>query len=606
MPPENSNDVLALTIQPIVYFLVLCSIIVHGSSIPFFNLGKRVHTVTRTWTNRSESEPSWLARVKRVGDNGNADLPTNPEKMDDEKAAERRRREQDLEAGRSSSDSAGTEAIDDPGMDTGDFSARDYATGYGMKASRHSSGASGSAGQKISPTASSDRTAMETGSGEQSGSKLPKKESGKAASHRKEDQDDHRRERHDESSSDSDEEWDEGNDIVIDHHHGEDVEVRHKGKGNEEASRPSSAREGPGFPGHRFSEIEKMLSGAGRSDSLDENEAEDENEDEDADDRQEESSSSRKPLEHDDLVHEASRRVAGKQIADEKAASDAKQGKSKTTSQHGESATEETETVAAEPKRPEMSKGKSILSAQRLASMTGLARPQPKRKPSLTPEEKLARDAWCRKERKDVDDDQVKTWISGKHIVLERNNGEDVEIIDVNPSKEAREKAKKSSNVNMRELPIQDVQEAKEDIAKERRTAAESSSSVGHVQQQSSKRFDLKSFRQNQSFKKLFGGEEGSDSRGQAASSTSRTVPTIMEDAPEDEAEALALPQAASSSNDSAMPSIMRQHSNVPPTEDSENRSPFSSTRRTGIPVERTETTDSQVRFGNLPRPSRK
>ncbi|KAJ1020085.1 hypothetical protein NDA16_004365 [Ustilago loliicola] len=72
-PPETSNDVLALTIQPIVYFFVLCSIIVHGFTIPFFAFGKnarrRAHTLTRTWSRNPsmrDDEPGWMSRVRRV------------------------------------------------------------------------------------------------------------------------------------------------------------------------------------------------------------------------------------------------------------------------------------------------------------------------------------------------------------------------------------------------------------------------------------------------------------------------------------------------------------------------------------------------------------
>ncbi|GAC98780.1 hypothetical protein PHSY_006375 [Pseudozyma hubeiensis SY62] len=72
-PPQTSNDVLALTIQPIVFFFVLCSIIVHGFTIPFFAFGKnarrRAHTLTRTWSRNPsmrDDEPSWMNRVRRV------------------------------------------------------------------------------------------------------------------------------------------------------------------------------------------------------------------------------------------------------------------------------------------------------------------------------------------------------------------------------------------------------------------------------------------------------------------------------------------------------------------------------------------------------------
>ncbi|SPO32210.1 related to Na+/H+ antiporter AnNHA1 [Ustilago trichophora] len=72
-PPQSSNDVLALTIQPIVYFFVLCSIIVHGFTVPFFAFGKnarkRAHTLTRTWSRNPsmrDDEPGWMSRVRRV------------------------------------------------------------------------------------------------------------------------------------------------------------------------------------------------------------------------------------------------------------------------------------------------------------------------------------------------------------------------------------------------------------------------------------------------------------------------------------------------------------------------------------------------------------
>lgn len=569
-----------------------------------------MHTVTRTWTNRSESEPSWLARVKRAGADGNVDLPRY-EKNEDEKAAQRRRDERDLEAGGDNGENGdiADQAFDDPGMDTGDFSARDYATGRGMKASRHGSGASGNGnGNKISPAASSDRTVA--GSGEET-HKSSSSEHSQGNEEAAFDKKDKRLERRDSGSSDEEETWDEGDDVVIDHHHGEDVEVQHKGKEKAEKHGQEQARHedenGPGFPGHRFKEIERMLGGGGGNSSDDEESPEDDDgpshaaEDHDVADQ-----SPKDASQHDDLGHEASRRVAGKQIAEEKSAT-------KEAAAAPEASQKPSKTGSSEA-RPDMSKGKARMSAQRLASMTGLARPQPKRKTSLTPEEKLARDAWCRKERKDIDDDKVKTWISGKHIVLERNNGEDVEIIDVDPSKEAREKAKKSKDVNLRELPIQQVQDAKQDIARERKSASATSSTddVGNVPeaQQQAKRFDLKSLRQNQSFKRFFGGEgDASQASTRTPAAASQSVPTIMEDAPEDEAEARALPHASSSADDgTGMTSIMRQRSNVNNGDRGErdDQPGYLQVLQTGIPVERTETTDSQVRFGNLPKPSRR
>lgn len=69
-PPESTNDVLALTIQPIVFFLVLCSITIHGLTVPFFAFSKRAHTITRTWSRNpsfmdADAEPSWTNRLRR-------------------------------------------------------------------------------------------------------------------------------------------------------------------------------------------------------------------------------------------------------------------------------------------------------------------------------------------------------------------------------------------------------------------------------------------------------------------------------------------------------------------------------------------------------------
>ncbi|KAK0559941.1 hypothetical protein OC844_004081 [Tilletia horrida] len=70
-PPQTSQDVLALTIQPIVFFFVLCSIAVHGLTIPFFAFSKGAHKITRTWSRHPSlapgGEPSWMTRVKRFG-----------------------------------------------------------------------------------------------------------------------------------------------------------------------------------------------------------------------------------------------------------------------------------------------------------------------------------------------------------------------------------------------------------------------------------------------------------------------------------------------------------------------------------------------------------
>ncbi|KAH7888580.1 Sodium/hydrogen exchanger family-domain-containing protein [Phlebopus sp. FC_14] len=68
-PPADQAQLLAATIQPVVSFVVLASIIIHGLSIPFFNLGRGVRSRTTslslTWTNRSRPTPDWVLWARR-------------------------------------------------------------------------------------------------------------------------------------------------------------------------------------------------------------------------------------------------------------------------------------------------------------------------------------------------------------------------------------------------------------------------------------------------------------------------------------------------------------------------------------------------------------
>lgn len=63
-PPADQAQLLAATMQPIVAFMVLCSILIHGLSIPFFSLGRRVHSVSRTWSRHAA--PDWTTHTRRV------------------------------------------------------------------------------------------------------------------------------------------------------------------------------------------------------------------------------------------------------------------------------------------------------------------------------------------------------------------------------------------------------------------------------------------------------------------------------------------------------------------------------------------------------------
>lgn len=67
-PPATQTEFLALAIQPIVAFMVLCSVAIHGLSIPFSLLGRRVHSVgSRTWSRHATSNvPDWTTHTRHV------------------------------------------------------------------------------------------------------------------------------------------------------------------------------------------------------------------------------------------------------------------------------------------------------------------------------------------------------------------------------------------------------------------------------------------------------------------------------------------------------------------------------------------------------------
>lgn len=65
-PPTNQTEYLALTIQPIVSFMVLCSVATHGLSIPFFSLSRRVHSVGSRTLSRHPPDPEWALQTRVV------------------------------------------------------------------------------------------------------------------------------------------------------------------------------------------------------------------------------------------------------------------------------------------------------------------------------------------------------------------------------------------------------------------------------------------------------------------------------------------------------------------------------------------------------------
>ncbi|KAI0743322.1 Cation/H+ exchanger, partial [Daedaleopsis nitida] len=69
-PPQGQAEIVAAVIQPIVAFVVLGSIVIHGLSLPLFSFGERTLTLTRTWTSRTRArkgaaQPEWLLSVRR-------------------------------------------------------------------------------------------------------------------------------------------------------------------------------------------------------------------------------------------------------------------------------------------------------------------------------------------------------------------------------------------------------------------------------------------------------------------------------------------------------------------------------------------------------------
>ncbi|CAI6341259.1 unnamed protein product [Periconia digitata] len=67
-PPGFPHRNIIEMIWPITCFLVICSILVHGSSIAVFTLGKHINTLTisLSYTQADENGPSWMERIPRI------------------------------------------------------------------------------------------------------------------------------------------------------------------------------------------------------------------------------------------------------------------------------------------------------------------------------------------------------------------------------------------------------------------------------------------------------------------------------------------------------------------------------------------------------------
>ena len=66
-PNQQQIEFFREKIETVIAFVVLCSIIIHGLSVPGFSLGKRVHSLSRSWSRSDTTEsgrgaPNWTNR----------------------------------------------------------------------------------------------------------------------------------------------------------------------------------------------------------------------------------------------------------------------------------------------------------------------------------------------------------------------------------------------------------------------------------------------------------------------------------------------------------------------------------------------------------------
>ena len=93
-PPDFEHDNIIEMIWPITTFLVLTSIIVHGSSIAVFTLGKHINTLTITmsYTQANEDNGNWMDRLPRIQSRSKSSMslqkPDASEESLDQKALE--------------------------------------------------------------------------------------------------------------------------------------------------------------------------------------------------------------------------------------------------------------------------------------------------------------------------------------------------------------------------------------------------------------------------------------------------------------------------------------------------------------------------------------
>lgn len=89
--PGSEYYALVELIWPITTFLVISSILVHGSSIAVFTLGKRINTLTITmsYTQVNEDGPSWMNRLPRIQSVAKTSMSKSKDDFDSESLNEK-------------------------------------------------------------------------------------------------------------------------------------------------------------------------------------------------------------------------------------------------------------------------------------------------------------------------------------------------------------------------------------------------------------------------------------------------------------------------------------------------------------------------------------
>lgn len=81
--PEVKNYMIIQIIWPLTTFLVITSIVVHGSSIAVFTLGKRINTLTLTmsFTQAEENGQNWMNRLPRIASSARTSFSRSKEEQ---------------------------------------------------------------------------------------------------------------------------------------------------------------------------------------------------------------------------------------------------------------------------------------------------------------------------------------------------------------------------------------------------------------------------------------------------------------------------------------------------------------------------------------------